>query len=39
MLPFGKYSYGNPNILWESSGAKLHVGNFCSIAENVNIYL
>jgi acetyltransferase-like isoleucine patch superfamily enzyme len=39
MLPFGKYSYGNPKVIWESSGAKLHVGNFCSIAENVKIFL
>ena len=39
MLPFGKYSYGNPTVLWDSSGAKLHVGNFCSIANNVKIFL
>ena len=39
MLQFGKYSYGEPIILFESSGAKLYVGNFCSIAENVKIFL
>jgi acetyltransferase-like isoleucine patch superfamily enzyme len=39
MLPFGKYSYGNPTIIFESSDTKLHVGNFCSIAENVKIFL
>ena len=41
MLPFGKYSYkdGEPTILFESSGAKLHVGKFCSIANNVKIFL
>ena len=31
MLPFGKYSYGDPSVIWDSSGAKLHVGKFCSI--------
>jgi acetyltransferase-like isoleucine patch superfamily enzyme len=35
----GKYTYGNPNIFWENENAKLVVGNFCSIAPNVNIYL
>lgn len=39
MLPFGKYSYGKPTILFESSESKLYVGNFCSIAENVKIFL
>ena len=39
MLQFGKYSYGKPTILFESSGAKLYVGNFSSIAENVKIFL
>lgn len=38
-MPFGKYTYGTPNIHWQSSGAKLVIGNFCSIASNVNIYL
>lgn len=35
----GKYTYGTPKIHWASSGAKLIIGNFCSIAGNVNIYL
>jgi acetyltransferase-like isoleucine patch superfamily enzyme len=38
-MSFGKYTYGNPNIYWGNSGAKLIIGNFCSIADNVNIYL
>lgn len=38
-MSFGKYTYGNPNIYWDNSGAKLIIGNFCSIADNVNIYL
>lgn len=39
MISIGKYSYGQPNILWGNSGAKLIIGSFCSIASNVNIYL
>jgi acetyltransferase-like isoleucine patch superfamily enzyme len=38
-MSFGKYTYGNPKIHWENNNAKLIVGNFCSIASNVNIYL
>ena len=38
-MSFGKYTYGTPIIHWSKSGAKLVVGNFCSIAANVNIYL
>jgi len=38
-MSFGKYTYGTPNILWSNPNAKLVVGNFCSIAANVNIYL
>ena len=38
-MTFGKYTYGNPNILWKNDDAQLIVGNFCSIAANVNIYL
>lgn len=34
----GKYSYGNPTLLWENPNAQLIVGNFCSIA-NVTFYL
>jgi acetyltransferase-like isoleucine patch superfamily enzyme len=37
----GKYSYhGNgPYLHWGSEHAKLTVGNFCSIADNLNVYL
>ncbi len=38
-MPYGKYTYGSPNIHWENNDAKLIIGNFCSIACNVNIYL
>jgi acetyltransferase-like isoleucine patch superfamily enzyme len=37
-MSFGKYTYGNPNIHYYGD-AKLTVGNFCSIAHHVNIYL
>lgn len=35
----GKHTYGNPKILWQNEDAKLIVGNFCSIASGVTIYL
>jgi acetyltransferase-like isoleucine patch superfamily enzyme len=38
-MSYGKYTYGKPNILLQNNDAKLTVGNFCSIAANVNIYL
>ena len=38
-MSYGKYTYGNPNLHWTNGDAKLVVGNFCSIAGNVNIYL
>jgi acetyltransferase-like isoleucine patch superfamily enzyme len=38
-MSYGKYTYGTPNILWQNDKAKLTVGNFCSIASNVTIYL
>jgi acetyltransferase-like isoleucine patch superfamily enzyme len=38
-MSFGKYTYGKPNVFWESEKATLTIGNFCSIANNVNIYL
>jgi len=36
-----KYTYGveNINVLWPNSDAKLEIGNFCSIANNVTVYL
>jgi acetyltransferase-like isoleucine patch superfamily enzyme len=38
-MPYGKYTYGNPSIYWDNPNAKLSIGNFCSIGNNVNIYL
>lgn len=38
-MSFGKYTYGNPNIYYQNPQANLTIGNFCSIAANVNIYL
>jgi len=35
----GEYTYGNPTILDWDEGAKLKIGKFCSIAENVTIFL
>lgn len=35
----GKHSYGKPHILWGNSKTKLIIGSFCSIADNVTIYL
>jgi len=39
IMSYGKYTYGKPTIHWGNKAAKLVVGNFCSIATNVNIYL
>jgi len=38
-MSFGKYTYGKPTVYSWNEGAKLIVGNFCSIADNVKIYL
>ena len=38
-MSFGKYTYGKPQIYWGSDNSKLVVGNFCSIASTVKIYL
>ena len=38
-MSFGKYTYGRPRIYSWSKNTKLIIGNFCSIAENVKIYL
>lgn len=38
-MSYGKYTYGVPIILWQNINAKLSVGNFCSIADGVTIYL
>jgi hypothetical protein len=37
-MSYGKHTYGAPNILWKNNDAKLIIGNFCSIAGNVNIF-
>jgi len=39
MNSFGKYTYGRPKIYSWTENTKLKVGNFCSISENVTIYL
>lgn len=38
-MTFGKHTYGTPIIHWGSNESKLIIGNYCSIGENVNIYL
>ena len=38
-MTFGKHSYGKPKMHQWGEGAKLVVGNFCSIANNLNVYL
>jgi acetyltransferase-like isoleucine patch superfamily enzyme len=38
-MSFGKYSYGKPTLYWQNPDAKFVVGNFCSIADNVSIFL
>ena len=38
-MTFGKRTHGNPIIHWGSNESKLIIGNYCSIGENVNIYL
>lgn len=36
----GRYSYGDPTIKWGGHrGARVTIGNFCSIAQNVTIFL
>jgi len=35
----GDYTYGNPKIFDWDEGAKLKIGKFCSIAEEVTIFL
>lgn len=35
----GKFSYGNPKVLSWGEGASLTIGNFCSIARGVTIFL
>ena len=35
----GDHSYGAPKLRFASSGAKLRIGKYCSIADNVEIFL
>lgn len=42
MLKIDKYSYGSPKILWGDNNQDKNqciIGKFCSIAENITIYL
>jgi len=39
MSSIGKYTYGSPYIICNSNNKNLKIGNFCSIAKNVKIYL
>jgi acetyltransferase-like isoleucine patch superfamily enzyme len=36
---FGKNTTGDPIIHWGTKESKLTIGNYCTIGENVNIYL
>lgn len=38
-MSFGKNTYGKPIIHWENNNAKLVVGKYCSIAQDVHVYL
>ena len=38
-MSYGKWTYGQPTILYANNNAKLVIGNFCSIADRVVIYL
>ena len=38
-MVFGKYSYGHPKLRWDTPGAEVKIGSFCSFGENVIIYL
>ena len=38
-MSYGKYTYGRAKTHSWGEKSKLEVGNFCSIAENINVYL
>ena len=38
-MSYGKYTYGTVHIHSWGEGATLTVGNFCSIADNIHVYL
>lgn len=35
----GRFTYGNPEVFFANSGARLRIGSFCSIAEEVQLFL
>lgn len=35
----GDFTYGNPTVLFENEQAQLTIGKFCSIADNVTLFL
>lgn len=35
----GNYTYGKPNVIFKNNETNLHIGKFCSIANNVTIFL
>lgn len=39
LIEIGDFSYGTPLVLSWGEGTKLHIGKFCSIADNVTIML
>lgn len=39
LVEVGKYTYGQIDVLISNKGAKLKIGNYCSIAENVKFLL
>ena len=39
LIEMGEYTYGTPTILQGGEGAVLHIGKFCSIADNVIVNL
>ena len=38
-MDVGDFTYGSPNVIDTGEGSKVHIGKFCSIAENVTIML
>lgn len=38
-LEVGDHSYGNPSVMWWGEDAKLTIGKYCSIADNVSMFL
>lgn len=35
----GKYTYGEPTVLYDDIGAELIIGNYCSLAKKITIFL